>query len=392
MISANSLGSHYPIKQLGDVVEFLDHLRKPITASDREPGPYPYYGANGRQDSVVGYLFDEPLILLAEDGGFFGVPDKTIAYRVNGKCWVNNHAHVLRPQPTVDIGYLCRHLEQYDVRQFTSGSTRLKLNKAKAQLIPLAIPPLSEQKRIAAILDAADALRLKRRESIEQLDSLVQTTFLEMFGDPVTNPKGWEAVPEGGSEFGEIRELGMIANVIDCKHRTPVYTTEGYPVVRPRNVREEGLSLQDCACTTEAEFKDLTDGRTPKNGDIVYSRNATFGVASLVRTGERFAIGQDVCLIVPNEVNPAFLHYLLNSHFVRRQLGLAASGSTFKRINLKAIRKLKVLIPPVDRQSTFGSFVESVKQQKSRQKAHLAELDSLFACLQSRAFKGEPIP
>jgi len=85
VIHKDMLSSKWPVQPLVDVVDFLDHLRKPITAKDRVKGPFPYYGANGQQDSVNEFIFDEPLILLAEDGGHFGDPEKTIAYRVDGK-------------------------------------------------------------------------------------------------------------------------------------------------------------------------------------------------------------------------------------------------------------------------------------------------------------------
>ena len=91
---------------LEDCCEILDSMRVPITASDRVEGPYPYYGANGIQDHVSDYIFDDELVLLAEDGGNFGSKDRPIAYRVSGKCWVNNHAHVLKPKNMIDVDYL----------------------------------------------------------------------------------------------------------------------------------------------------------------------------------------------------------------------------------------------------------------------------------------------
>lgn len=119
----------WPVVALGSVVTFLDQLRRPITAKDRIAGPFPYYGANGQQDSVNSYIFDEPLVLLAEDGGHFDEPQKGVAYRIDGPSWVNNHAHVLRPDESVDVEYLARVLENYDLRPFISGSTRGKLTK-----------------------------------------------------------------------------------------------------------------------------------------------------------------------------------------------------------------------------------------------------------------------
>ena len=178
MITNLSIQGKFPIKKLSEVAESLDSRRRPITASDRVSGPYPYYGANGQQDSVDGYIFDEPLILLAEDGGLFDQPDRGIAYAIEGKTWVNNHAHVIRPKTNANLRYLLRVLENYDVTPWITGSTRAKLTKAGASGIQIPLPPLAEQKRIAAILDAADALRAKRREALAQLDALLQSTFL----------------------------------------------------------------------------------------------------------------------------------------------------------------------------------------------------------------------
>ena len=91
---------HITIEECCDI---LDSRRIPITASERRNGRYPYYGANGIQDYVADYIFDDELVLLAEDGGNFGSKTRPIAYRVSGKCWVNNHAHVLKPMANVDV-------------------------------------------------------------------------------------------------------------------------------------------------------------------------------------------------------------------------------------------------------------------------------------------------
>lgn len=98
---------HITIEECCDI---LDSRRIPITASERRNGRYPYYGANGIQDYVADYIFDDELVLLAEDGGNFGSKTRPIAYRVSGKCWVNNHAHVLKPMANVDVDYLCYSL------------------------------------------------------------------------------------------------------------------------------------------------------------------------------------------------------------------------------------------------------------------------------------------
>jgi len=177
LITETSFSDRYPRVELGQVVDFLDYRRRPITASDRIPGPYPYYGANGQQDSVADFIFEEPLILLAEDGGHFDHPDRGIANPISGKTWVNNHAHVLRPRDGLDIRYLCRVLENYDVRPFVAGTTRSKLTKAGASRIIVPMAPLQEQRQIAAILDQADALRAQRRAALSLLEELGSRAF-----------------------------------------------------------------------------------------------------------------------------------------------------------------------------------------------------------------------
>lgn len=111
-------------KKLEDVCDILDAKRIPITAKDRITGKYPYYGANGLQDYVADYIFDDELVLLAEDGGNFGSTDRPIAYRVSGKCWVNNHAHVLKAKECIDTDYLCYSLMFYNTSGLVNGATR----------------------------------------------------------------------------------------------------------------------------------------------------------------------------------------------------------------------------------------------------------------------------
>src|SRR5207253_5180076 len=117
-----------------------------------------------------GYIFNEPLVLLAEDGGHFTDPQRGIAYRISGKTWVNNHAHVLRPKADTDLAYLCRVLENYDVTPFITGTTRGKLTQAGAAEIVIPLPPLAEQRRIAEVLDKAEAVRAKRRAALAKID------------------------------------------------------------------------------------------------------------------------------------------------------------------------------------------------------------------------------
>ena len=158
-----------------DVCEILDNQRVPVTAKDRRSGIYPYYGANGIQDYVDDYIFDDELVLVAEDGGNFGSKDRPIAYRVSGKCWVNNHAHVLKPKPMTNVDYLCYSLMFYDVYQMVNGATRQKLNQSELRKMRIPFPTLDVQKQIADTLDKASRLIELRKTQLEKMDLLIKS-------------------------------------------------------------------------------------------------------------------------------------------------------------------------------------------------------------------------
>jgi type I restriction enzyme M protein len=145
--------SQYPHVELGEVVEILDYLRKPITKHDRKPGPYPYYGATGVLDHVDGFLFDEPLVLIGEDGAKWEAGAQS-AFPVQGKVWVNNHAHVLRPKRDQLLdGFLIEILNEANLVPFVTGVTVPKLNQEKLRSIQIPLPPLEVQEEIVAEIE-----------------------------------------------------------------------------------------------------------------------------------------------------------------------------------------------------------------------------------------------
>ena len=149
----------WKVVSLGEAVEFLDGQRKPIKASDRAKinGIYPYYGASGIVDYVNDYIFDEDLILLGEDGDNILSRNSPLSFKVSGKIWVNNHAHVLRPNQNFNITFLTSFLESLDYALLNSGTAQPKLNKATCLKIKVAKPSKNEQTAIATVLSDMDA-------------------------------------------------------------------------------------------------------------------------------------------------------------------------------------------------------------------------------------------
>lgn len=156
-------------RPLGELLAIRDSERRPVTKSDRVPGPYPYYGANGIQDYVNEYIFDGEFILLGEDGSVLTDDFRPVTTWAAGKIWVNNHAHVIAAKSDeMNLRFSYYALTSTDIRQFVSGGSRAKLNQSGLRLIPLPVPPLEIQQEIVAKLDTFQALI----DSIEQEISL----------------------------------------------------------------------------------------------------------------------------------------------------------------------------------------------------------------------------
>lgn len=205
-------------KKLEEVCEILDSRRVPITAKNRKTGIYPYYGANGLQDYVAEYIFDDELVLLAEDGGNFGSKERPIAYRVSGKCWVNNHAHVLKAKPLVNADYLCYALMFYDTEGLVNGATRQKLTQTAMRQMMIPYRNMTEQLQIADEINQVIRLIDKRKEELSLLDQLVKSRFIEMFGSgrypTVIASEVCDFITKGTTpptgEITEKYEIGMI--------------------------------------------------------------------------------------------------------------------------------------------------------------------------------------
>jgi len=184
----------FPTAPLGSMCDVLDRLRKPITKSARKAGEYPYYGATGIVDYVDGYLFDEPLVLLGEDGAKWG-PGEQSAFSASGRYWVNNHAHIMRPNRSKLLDqWLIYYLNWQDLSPFITGLTVPKLNQERMREIPIPVPPLEEQRRIVAALDkafaaiaTATAIAEKNLASVGELfQCTIENVFSEQHAD-------WEA-------------------------------------------------------------------------------------------------------------------------------------------------------------------------------------------------------
>ena len=292
---------------------------------------------------------------------------------------------VLRVAPDVAASqYVYRMLSSPDFRRQLPRITKDSVNQSSFNIsnfkkLQIPLPPLEEQKRIAAILDAADDLRAKRRESLAQLDVLLQSTFLDMFGDPVTNPMGWN-----------LEELGKICDVRDGTHDTPKYVQEGKPLLTSKNLKDGAIDIEGANLISDEDFHQINKRSKVDVGDLVMPMIGSIGNPVLVEREQEFAI-KNVALFKFSAASPnnKFVRALLCSHYFNYVTSKANRGGTQKFVALKDLRGMPIPYPPIDLQRRFAAIVDSVEQQKAKQRAHLDELDTLFSSLQSRAFKGE---
>jgi len=263
------------------------------------------------------------------------------------------------------------------VNTLTVGSNYPAINSTEVKQLKLPLPPLPEQRKIAEILTSVDETIESTRKVIEQTKKVKQGLLQELLTKGIGHTKFKKTEIGEIPEEWEVLKLEEVASIVDCKHRTPKYSSDGYPVVRPRDIKEEGVNLSECIKAPYEEILDLNENHKPVINDILYSRNATFGIGSIVKADELFAIGQDVCVISGVKLRGEFLFYLLNSPVVKKQLSLLSAGSTFKRINLKDIRKFKVPLISNEEQEKIISIFTSLEDTIGNESIKLVQLQRL---------------
>jgi len=287
----------------------------------------------------------------------------------------------IKPSDKIDQKYLLYYFRYFEPILSESGNgaifSAITMSDLKEIQIPL--PPLEVQKKIAAVLEKADALRRKREEQIKRLDELLQATFLDMFGDPVTNPKGWP-----------VKKLGNLG-LLDrgkSKHRprnAPELLGGAYPLIQTGDIANSDYYLTEYNST----YSDigLAQSKMWKAGVLCITIAANIAKTAI--------LGIDACFpdsvvgfIPGKETNVEFIHIWFS--FFQQILENNAPESAQKNINLAILRDLEVIVPPLNEQDKFKCVFKSIqKDLKSQQKDSLAQSDSLFNSLMQRAFKGK---
>ena len=214
---------------------------------------------------------------------------------------------------------------------------------------------MDKQMEIASIFDKIDDLIARRKEQVRNMDQAVKSRFIELFGDIVLNPFGWE------KEY-----LGVVCDVRDGTHDSPHYHSTGFPLVTSKNVTGGEIDLTDCSLISEADFNKINERSKVDMGDIIMPMIGTVGKPVIVNVKPNFAI-KNVSLIKfkdDSRVLNTFIRSLLQSDYFDDAVLSKVRGGTQKFIALGDIRKLVVIVPPMELQEQFAAFVEQTDKSK----------------------------
>lgn len=258
------------------------------------------------------------------------------------------------------------------------------LNKKSLGNLKIPLPKsINEQIKIANLLTQLELIITKRKESIELLDDLLQSSFLDMFGDPVLNKKGWDKVI--------ISDCCL--EVVDCINKTAPtvdYETD-YKMIRTTNIRNYKVSLEETKKVDAETYKQWIRRLKPKRHDIVFTREAPVGEAGIILSDDNVFLGQRTMLYRVNEeiINVYYLLFELMGSNVQQQVKKLSIGSNVKHLSVPACKNFKINLPPKPLQDKFATIVQKVEYSKEKYQKSLDELQELFESLSQRAFKGE---
>ena len=335
-------------KSLGDVCEILDSRRKPITKNKRESGTIPYYGATGILDYVKDYIFDEKLVLLGEDGAKWGAGENS-AYIVEGKTWVNNHAHALRPKRELLIDeLLVYYLNFANLQPFITGVTVPKLNQEKMRSIEIPVPSLPEQQSIVDYLDSAfatiDAMKANAEKALNEAKALFQASLKEML-----EPKeGWE-------------EDTLSNCCIKAKNIKWGKDTPSHKYIDLSSVDRETSQIYNTIVVTPQDAPSRAKQIVTK-GDIIFAttRPTLRRVALICENYDGEICSTGFCVLRPkNHISSKWIFYLLKADRFYNYIEPLQSGANYPAVTDYAVKGYVIPIPPISEQQSIVAKAES---------------------------------
>ena len=346
-----------------------------LPTKSRTPGSVPIYAANGQNGTHNEVKKQGPGVVTGRSGtiGKVHYVDKGY-WPLNTSLYVTDF-HGNHPRW---IYYL---LSAFRLNRFVEGAgvPTLNRNLVHDELIP--VPPLAEQKRIAAILDKADAIRHKRQQAIELADEFLRSVFLDMFGDPMRNPKQWQVC-----KFED-----LIDGVTYGLTVRPQYHETGIPLISAREIKSGEIDFTSCPRINTEDFNKLSAKAKPQSEDILFSKTGSIGHCALVQTNETFAITQNAARITVNTdiCNPIFLLNLLRTKYFYDLANKEAKGNAVKDLQLGVMKSFPMYLPPIEEQEKFQKVYLKIIETKSSLNKSQELSSNNFSSVSQKAFSGD---
>ena len=395
------------VRLLGGAATCMDNKRKPVSSKERANriGEIPYYGATGQVGWIDEYLTNEELILLGEDGAPFLDILKTKAYIINGKSWVNNHAHILKSfMGHIGNLYLMYYLNNFDYRKYVSGTTRLKLTQGKMKNIPVPYPPLSEQRRLVARIESLFAKLDAAKEKVQSVLNSHETRKAALLHDAFAGKltaKWRDGQSTMISSWKPISFEDCIEKMQNGLSKRRGDAGEYVNVLRLTNIAPEGLSFQDMRKILLTSDEKEKYKLAPEDVLMVRVNGSKDNVGKQLYIDKKDADNQltfcdHLIRIHYNEqlVAPQFMVYFSHTmqykSYVEKNMVSSAGQNTISR---KGMKNLSLMLPSLPEQQEIIRILDRLlaREQRARQTAEetLTAIDRMKQAILARAFRGE---
>lgn len=405
MTDIGKLPFDWEVKKIEDITNILDSRRKPLNKEEREKrkGIIPYFGANGKVDSIDDYIFDQPLILLAEDGGYFDEYEhRPIAYKVEGKSWVNNHAHVLEPKKSESFNWIYYSLVHKNILSYINSGTRAKLNQADLRRIKIAFPPLKEQQKIAAILSTVDEQLEQTNQLIEKTKELKKGLMQQLLTKGIGHtefkqtelgeiPVEWEVI-----QIKDLIESGLILKHSDGNHgslypKANEFIAEGIPYISANSLKNGIVDLKMAKYLSVERASKFKKG-VAINNDVLFAHNATVGPVGILKTKKDYVILSTSLTLFrcnPDYIKPIYLSNYLSSPVFKKQYEKVMGQTTRNQVPITTQKELYAIIPSIQEQQKIAEILSSIDEDIEGYKEEKAKYEELKKGLMQQLLTGK---
>lgn len=388
---------------LKNVSDCLDNFRKPINANERNArlGDVPYYGATGQVGWIDDYLTNEELVLLGEDGAPFLDLLKNKAYLINGKAWVNNHAHILRSKfGTMGNRLLIEYLNSFDFTGFVTGTTRLKLTQANMNKIIIPLVPLAEQQRIVERIESLFAKLDEAKENMKNVLEGFETRKAAILHKAFTGEltAKWRKQHGVSMDTWEEKKLGDVTDILSSKRiYKNEYVNEGIPFFRSSEI----VDLYEYGYTEPKFFisKDRYDEinkkyGVPEVGDLLVTSVGTIGKTWIVDERKFYYKDGNITQVKKNSsINMKYLNYFICSENFKKQVSDTVAGTAYNALTIIKFKNILISIPTLPEQTEIVRIIDGLlaKEQQANELSEnaLAKIDLIKKAILARAFRGE---